>query len=290
LENTPVATPVSCEAPWFGSHKHAAKGEKTFFPRWKRPSIADAQPSPRASHLLFSDDWHFEDSGEDLFVPHDATALTQHPPASATTTAAYDDGDDNDHDYKEPPRFSASGTMNATSAPIDIRGNRWPSASSSPRLHASNLTSALREAVAADDFPIPDPAEITAALGDGRPADSSRSDYVGNGSGTSWLGSGAKPISVKERPRRESNTGSVNGMSWSAMSVGSWIKDEYVASSFLFNRHFVSPCGVTWPLVLPRFLYGLYFQSRCIFLIILFLSDFCLFRLLFCQTSLHREA
>jgi transcription factor SFP1 len=134
--------------------------------------------------------------------------------------------------------------MNATSAPIDIRGSRWSSATSSPRLHASNLTTALRDAGAVDDsFPIPDAADVAAALAaaDGRQQQQQRQqqsqqagsaasragDYpLNTASGMSWLSSGARPISVKERPRRESNTGSVNGMSWSAMSVGSWIKDE----------------------------------------------------------------
>jgi transcription factor SFP1 len=111
-------------------------------------------------------------------------------------------------------------------------------------MHASNLTSALRDAGAVDDsFPIPDAADVAAALAaaEGRQqqrqtqqqagsAASRAGDYpLGTASGMSWLSSGARPISVKERPRRESNTGSVNGMSWSAMSVGSWIKDECVS-------------------------------------------------------------
>lgn len=55
------------------------------------------------------------------------------------------------------------------------------------------------------------------------------------GSG-SYYGSGAQPISMntsnRERPRRESVAGSmVGGMSWGGVSVGSWIRDEYVMMS-----------------------------------------------------------
>lgn len=43
--------------------------------------------------------------------------------------------------------------------------------------------------------------------------------------GSSYFG--ARPISVGQKQRRESNTGSyVAGMSWGGMSVGSFIRDE----------------------------------------------------------------
>jgi transcription factor SFP1 len=43
-----------------------------------------------------------------------------------------------------------------------------------------------------------------------------------------YNGTGAKPISVKDRNRRESNTAGsfMNGMSWGGISVGSWVRDE----------------------------------------------------------------
>ena len=49
----------------------------------------------------------------------------------------------------------------------------------------------------------------------------------------SQYGSGAQPIAMngssRETPRRESLAGSlVGGMSWGGVSVGSWIRDEYV--------------------------------------------------------------
>jgi transcription factor SFP1 len=51
---------------------------------------------------------------------------------------------------------------------------------------------------------------------------------TGAGLGGSFYGSGARPISMKDRPRRESNTMNslVNGLSWGGVSVGSWIRDE----------------------------------------------------------------
>jgi len=268
LDNTPIATPVACESPWYNGFHHRHHPNKlpeknsSLFSRWKRPAIAvavavdDPQPSPRASHLHFSDDWHFEDSGEDLFEPRRATT-----PLTRDDNTDLDDLDLRVDDVKVPP------TMNATSAPIDIRGSRWSSATSSPRLHASNLTSALRDAGAVDDsFPLPDAADVAAALAaaDGRQqlqqrqqqsqqagsAASRAGDYpLGTASGMSWRSSGPRPISVKERPRRESNTGSVNGMSWSAMSVGSWIKDEYVCPCHLQflvkHMHWPSTTGST---------------------------------------------
>lgn len=53
------------------------------------------------------------------------------------------------------------------------------------------------------------------------------------GASMAQWGNGTKPISVmgsnREKPRRESLAGSlVGGMSWGGVSVGSWIRDEFV--------------------------------------------------------------
>jgi transcription factor SFP1 len=55
-----------------------------------------------------------------------------------------------------------------------------------------------------------------------------RDDSLSNVLDASYQGMGARPIMVKDRPRRESNnTGSfMGGMSWGGISVGSWVRDE----------------------------------------------------------------
>lgn len=62
-------------------------------------------------------------------------------------------------------------------------------------------------------------------------------------------GSGAQPISMsgsnRAHPRRESMAGSLAGaMSWGGVSVGSWIRDEYVYQVILMpHSSSMYPCG-----------------------------------------------
>jgi transcription factor SFP1 len=66
--------------------------------------------------------------------------------------------------------------------------------------------------------------------------------------GSSFYGNGARPISMKDRPRRESNNGMgsfAGGMSWGGVSVGSWIRDEYVfqtPTTWRSSRHAPNHC------------------------------------------------
>jgi transcription factor SFP1 len=119
--------------------------------------------------------------------------------------------------------------MAQTATPIDIQTPpRF--GSNSPQNQTSNLTSALREAEANRDHSATPTHQAHNAFDfrDGRPSMSDRNGSISNMLGSSFYGSGARPISMKDRPRRESNNmGSfAGGMSWGGVSVGSWIRDE----------------------------------------------------------------
>ncbi|KAF1971672.1 hypothetical protein BU23DRAFT_569831 [Bimuria novae-zelandiae CBS 107.79] len=117
--------------------------------------------------------------------------------------------------------------MAQAASPIDI-ATPPRFGSNSPQNQTSNLTSALREAGASRDT---NPDAPTSQQNGGsefqRPSLTARNDSL-NGLGGSFYGSGARPISMKDRPRRESNTMNslVNGLSWGGVSVGSWIRDD----------------------------------------------------------------
>ncbi|KAF2139915.1 uncharacterized protein K452DRAFT_310285 [Aplosporella prunicola CBS 121167] len=114
--------------------------------------------------------------------------------------------------------------MATSAAPVDIITSRQ--SSSSPRNQTSTLTSALQNAGAQ---PIQAPTSMTRGGNDGKLSIGGRQDsYTNYGS---YYGSGARPISVKDRPRRESTTAGslLNGMSWGGVSVGSWIRDDDAA-------------------------------------------------------------
>jgi hypothetical protein len=130
--------------------------------------------------------------------------------------------------------------MNTRAAPIDISApNRHPSASPAGSNNVpSNLTSALRNAQAFDP-------QQHALMGyarsigmgglDGVSQSGGRKDSFGAamaGAGTYWEGGRTIPQgnSHRDKPRRESvaSSGMGGGMSWGGISVGSWIRDEYV--------------------------------------------------------------
>jgi transcription factor SFP1 len=202
-ENTPVHTPTTGEAPWptpFGPPKR----EKDLYFSWHRkPSGAKHQSNP-----LLGSDWHFTPDSEELLFEDDGDSAFPLFPDS-------------------PPRLD-SFKMASSALPIDIslppRLN-----SQSPRNQTSNLTFALQEAAATGQHAseIPNSGQLVAPES-GRLSVSGRHDSISNAFGTSYYGSGARPISVKERQRRESNTGGsfMGGMSWGGISVGSWVRDE----------------------------------------------------------------
>jgi transcription factor SFP1 len=115
--------------------------------------------------------------------------------------------------------------MSATTPPIDI-GTPPRFGSNSPRNRSSNLTSALQEAGATGN---PLSANNVVNRSEERLSASTRLDSTFNNAlGSSYHGSGARPIMAKERSRRESNTAGsfLGGMSWGGISVGSWVRDE----------------------------------------------------------------
>ncbi|KAF2205329.1 hypothetical protein GQ43DRAFT_362593 [Delitschia confertaspora ATCC 74209] len=120
--------------------------------------------------------------------------------------------------------------MSEGATPIDISAPpRFNS--TSPRNQTSNLTSALQEAQANQNHDAS--ANGLSAVGnefrDGRPSIGGRHDSINNAFNASFYGSGARPINMKDRVRRESNTGGgsfAGGMSWGGVSVGSWIRDD----------------------------------------------------------------
>jgi transcription factor SFP1 len=238
--NTPVHTPKVGEQPWpptssFGliHHQHhphhhqqhhssssaAAAGkkdrEKDLYFSWHRKA-GTAGAAHRHSNPLLGSEWHFtqqhfttaSDQSDDALFDADFPLFPDSPPPS----------------LRNSPHPSAM----TSAAPIDI--SLPPRLSSaSPRNHTSNLTFALQEAGASGQ-----PAHDHDVNGSnpGGLAVGQRSDSIGNlfGGGSYYGGSGARPISVKDRQRRESNTAGsfMGGISWGGMSLGtnSWVQNE----------------------------------------------------------------
>lgn len=123
-----------------------------------------------------------------------------------------------------PPHHTHLRDMAQAASPIDI-ATPPRFGSNSPQNQTSNLTSALREAGANRNVDAPSNQHNGTEFQ--RPSLSARNDSI-SGLGGSFYGSGARPISMKDRPRRESNAMNslVNGLSWGGVSVGSWIRDE----------------------------------------------------------------
>jgi transcription factor SFP1 len=196
-ESTPVSTPVGFGAP--SSRRPPGKGKDLF--SWQSKST---EPDNRTAYF-------------------DSALL------------------DSGHDYEDTnfPLFPSSppdpGTMSGQAAPIDIATRQ--TSVSPPGQQASNLTSALQKAGNGERL-----GSISSANGTNPgvafKAAAARKDSLG-ASMAQW-GNGTKPISVmgsnRDKPRRESLAGSlVGGMSWGGVSVGSWIRDEYVPGCLLLN-------------------------------------------------------
>ena len=178
--------------------------------------------SEREKDLLFS--WHRK--------PGDIYAYT---------SSAYADSELLDTDLEDSP-FPLFGQSppQGMARPFDIATRNSPP---SPRnSQTSNLTSALHATTGNGP---PSSTAMNMNGGKSRPYNFARPESEnGNVPFSTQYGSGAQPIAMngssRERPRRESLGGSlVGGMSWGGVSVGSWIRDEYVPFSLEIVAHYV---------------------------------------------------
>jgi len=190
--STPITTPVQQPAsPHFGRSKPDPSANAPY--SWHR------KPHELVASQLPETELLFEDTG-DCSIPLFPDSPRQH---------------------------SVARTMAQTASPIDIQTPpRY--GSNSPQNQTSNLTSALREAGEANRDTSATPNQLNPnGFEFQRPGMGERNPSISM-LGSSFYGNGARPISMKDRPRRESNQmGSfAGGMSWGGVSVGSWIRDE----------------------------------------------------------------
>lgn len=202
-ESTPH-TPVTFEAPYYP----VSKNEKQRFGLSKKPVFPK-----RNSNFLLGSDWNFDyDPSEPLFEDEGDANLPLFAGGS--------------------PLLTSQGRKMAEA--IDISLPPRITSSQSPRNQQSNLTSALQEAGASgQNVPEMGNMQYMGVPEPGRLSVSGRHDSMSNMFGSSYYGSGARPIATRDRPRRESNTGGgsfMGGMSWGGISVGS-LRDEYVHSN-----------------------------------------------------------
>ncbi|OWY58518.1 c2h2 transcription factor [Alternaria alternata] len=194
--STPISTPVEQpSSPHFGrGKKDPSAGLSNLWHRKPQELVASHQPS---------EDVLFEDAGDCSFPL-----------------------------FPEEPQLHSGFADMATASPIDIQTPpRY--GSNSPQNQTSNLTSALRQQAEAQ----PDNMSTTPGLlnpnnfdftNGQRPSMSERHPSISMLGSSFYGNSGARPITMKDRGRREStNMGSfAGGMSWGGHSVGSWIRDD----------------------------------------------------------------
>ncbi|ORY14192.1 hypothetical protein BCR34DRAFT_647079 [Clohesyomyces aquaticus] len=206
-ETTPVSTPIEqAPSPQLGRPR---KDRDLYFSWHRKPHELGGTRS-----LHSEPDLLFEDTGDCSFP-----LFPESPPENR-------------------PNFDK---MASAASPIDISAApRFNS--SSPRNQTSNLTFALQEAGATHDHGSTSHPNVAGGndFSAGRLSVGGRHESISNGLGSSFYGSGARPISMKDRPRRESNNmGSfAGGVSWGGVSVGSWIRDDILmtGTSPAFNQ------------------------------------------------------
>lgn len=197
-------------SPTLSDHDRTSTRESTPIGTPLAPVVSDSRKHELDRELFLS--WHNRSA--------DRSVLRSDSPAPVV-------GDSADH-LSPFPLFPSSPPEQAmdNSAPLDISPR--PANVSPSGQQASNLTSALQRAGAPGGFD--SNANWNAASSTILKANAARKDSIG-ASMAQW-GSGSKPIMMagsNRNQRRESLAGSlVGGMSWGGVSVGSWIRDEYV--------------------------------------------------------------
>lgn len=201
-ESTPLNTPTVAEEPYPSS-----KRERDLYFSWHKKQNFQHSNSQVRGAAFESSEPLFEDAGDFELFP-------ESPPTFQ--------------------RFNMATTFEQRNILADQADALPPRlSSSSPRNQTSTLTSALHAQLQSDGVPqhMPDNGNVQHYMNmpeAGRLSVSGRNDSISNMFGTSNYGSGARPISMKDRNRRESNTGGSfmgNGMSWGGISVGS-LRDE----------------------------------------------------------------
>ena len=211
-------------------HHSPSASDKGLFPSRDSTPVTPVGFSPSIARRPEKD--------KDLYIPWFRKPIDIR---TTTTTSLYLDSTllDPDFDDHSFPLFGSSppqSSMAGAASPINIASRH---ASTSPRgQQPSNLTTALHQTSSSEKR------AASAINPDGaNNGDSGRSISMGDGLPLSE--NGAKPISMKsatgDKLRRESLAQSLTGgMSWGGVSVGSWIRDEYVlahlVSDFVFAR------------------------------------------------------
>ncbi|KAI1510992.1 c2h2 transcription factor protein [Pyrenophora tritici-repentis] len=216
VTSSAIALRQSCTFAVADAYRHTSTPITTPVEQPSSPQFGRTNKDPSAS--LFN---HWHRKPQELVAGHqpDSDVLFE------------DAGDCSFPLFPEEPRVQSGFADMATASPIDIQTPpRY--GSNSPQNQTSNLTSALRQAEAQPDLAttpgLLNPNNFDFHANGTRPGMGERHPSV-TMLGSSFYGnSSARPITMKDRGRRESmNMGSfAGGMSWGGHSVGSWIRDD----------------------------------------------------------------
>lgn len=203
-ESTPLHTPKTVAAELHQPVKQQQRARDLYFAWHKKQEL------PRRDDAVFLSEADWDRPGQPLFES-DFSLFPDSPPTfeKRNMGTTFEQRNTDAIDINLPPRLSNS---------------------QSPRNQTSTLTAQLEQAGASGQHVPENNMQYMGVPEPGRLSVSGRHDSMSNmfGGGSSYYGSGARPISMKDRQRRESNTGGgsfMGGMSWGGISVGS-LRDE----------------------------------------------------------------